>query len=73
MLQAGRCRFEPDEVTGFFSVYLILPTAQGPLRSTQPLRETSPRILPGGRGRPAHKAGNLTAICEPIDYRMWEP
>jgi hypothetical protein len=22
--------------------------------------------IPGGKGRPARKAGNLTAICEPI-------
>jgi hypothetical protein len=28
--------------------------------------------LPGG-GRPARKADNLTAICEPIVYKMWEP
>jgi hypothetical protein len=24
-------------------------------------------------GRPARKADNLTAICEPIVYKMWEP
>jgi hypothetical protein len=24
------------------------------------------RNLPGGKGRPAHKADNLTVICEPI-------
>jgi hypothetical protein len=32
---------------------------------TQPLTEMSTRNLPGGKGRPAHKADNLTAICEP--------
>jgi hypothetical protein len=37
--------------------------AQG---STQPLTEMSTNILPGSEGRPAHKARNLTAICEPI-------
>jgi hypothetical protein len=36
------------------------------LGSTQPLTEMSTRILPGGYGRPARKADNLTAICEPI-------
>jgi hypothetical protein len=36
------------------------------LGSTQPLTEMSTRNLHGGKGRPAHKAGNLTAICEPI-------
>jgi hypothetical protein len=30
----------------------------------------STRILPGGKGRPALKADNLTAICEPTVYRM---
>jgi hypothetical protein len=32
----------------------------------------STRNLPGGKGRPARKA-DLTAICEPIVYKMWEP
>jgi hypothetical protein len=35
------------------------------LGSTQPLTEMSTRNLPGGKGRPARKADNLTAICEP--------
>jgi hypothetical protein len=34
------------------------------LGSTQPLAEMSARNLPGGKGRPARKADNLTAICE---------
>jgi hypothetical protein len=33
---------------------------------TQPLIEMSTRYLPGGKGRPARKADNLTAICELI-------
>jgi hypothetical protein len=41
--------------------------------STQPLTEMSTRNLPGGKGRLARKADNLTAICEPIVYKMWEP
>jgi hypothetical protein len=41
------------------------------LVSTQPLIEMSTRNLPGGKGRPAHKAANLTAICEPIFYRKY--
>jgi hypothetical protein len=36
------------------------------LRSTQPITEMSTRNLPGGNVRPAHKADNLTAICESI-------
>jgi hypothetical protein len=27
--------------------------------------------LPGGKGRPARKADNLTAICEPTVYRKY--
>jgi hypothetical protein len=34
------------------------------LGSTQRLTEISIRDLPGGKGRPARKADNLTAICE---------
>jgi hypothetical protein len=36
------------------------------LGSTQPLTEMSARNLPGGKGRPAREADNLTATCEPI-------
>jgi hypothetical protein len=33
----------------------------------------STRNLPGVKGRPARKADNITAICEPIVQEMWEP
>jgi hypothetical protein len=36
------------------------------LGSTQPRTDISTRNLPGGKGRPTHRADNLTAICEPI-------
>jgi hypothetical protein len=36
------------------------------LGSTQPLTEMSTRNLPGGKGRPARGADNLTNICELI-------
>jgi hypothetical protein len=36
------------------------------LGSTQLLTEMSNRNFPGGKGRPARKANNLTAICQPI-------
>jgi hypothetical protein len=35
------------------------------LWSTQPLTEMSTRNLPGGKKRPARRADNLAAICEP--------
>jgi hypothetical protein len=43
------------------------------LGSTQPLTEMITRYIPGGKGRPARKTDNLTAICEPIVKIMWEP
>jgi hypothetical protein len=36
------------------------------LESTLPLTEMSTMNLPGGKGRPARKADNLTAICDPV-------
>jgi hypothetical protein len=42
------------------------------LGSTSPLTEMSTRNLPGVKKRPARKANFLTAVCEPIVYKMWE-
>jgi hypothetical protein len=39
---------------------------------TQALTETSTRNIPGSKGRPVHKAENLTAIYELIILKMWE-
>jgi hypothetical protein len=36
---------------------------------TLPLTEMSTRNLPGGKGRSARKADNLTVICEPISRK----
>jgi hypothetical protein len=33
------------------------------LRSTQLLTEMSTKNIPGGKGRPARKVDNLSAIC----------
>jgi hypothetical protein len=55
----------PDQVIGFFNwTNPSSPTCA--LGSTQPLTEMSARNLLGGRGRPARKADDLAAICEPI-------
>jgi hypothetical protein len=43
------------------------------LGSTQPLTEISTRNFPWGKGRSARKADNLTAVCESIVWKMWEP
>jgi hypothetical protein len=41
------------------------------LGSTQPLTEMSTRNFPGGKRRPARKADNLIAICEPTVWQIW--
>jgi hypothetical protein len=53
-------------VTFFFSIYVILPAALWALGSTQPLTERVLGNFLGGKGRPARRAVNLTAIYEPI-------
>jgi hypothetical protein len=40
---------------------------------THPLAEMSTRNFLGGKRRPARGADNLTAICEPIVQKMWDP
>jgi hypothetical protein len=53
----------PDEV--FF--YLPNPPSRAmALGSTLPLTEMSTRNLPGGKGQPACRVDNHTAMCEPI-------
>jgi hypothetical protein len=54
-----------DEVFGIFNC--PNPSSRTiALGLIQPLTEMSTRNLPGRKGRPARKAENLTAICEPI-------
>jgi hypothetical protein len=70
MLQARRSRVRfPNEVIAV----LDLPDLSMALGLTQPLTEISTKNLPGSKERPARKADNLTAICEPIVYTMWVP
>jgi hypothetical protein len=52
-------------VTGIFNLPNP-PSRTMALGSTQPLTEMSTRNLPGGKGRTARKADNLTAISEPV-------
>jgi hypothetical protein len=65
MLQDGRSRVQIP-MRSFFN--LATPSScTMALGLTQPLKEMSTRNLPwGGRGWQAHKADNITAICEPI-------
>jgi hypothetical protein len=64
MLHAGRSPVRvPDEVD-FFN--LPNPSSRTIfLGSTQPLTEMSTRNFPGEQKRPARRADNLAAICEP--------
>jgi hypothetical protein len=66
MPQTGKSRVRiPRRSLDFFN--LPNPSSRTmTLGSTQPLIEMSTRNLPGGKGRLAPKADNLTAICEPI-------
>jgi hypothetical protein len=68
MLEAGRSRVR-FPVSLDILIDLILPAFE----STQPLTEMSTSNLPGGNGRSAREPDNLTAVCEPIVYKMWEP
>jgi hypothetical protein len=64
MVEAGRSPVRvPDEVDSF-----NIPNSSSrtvALGSTQPLTKMSTRNLPGGKKRPARRADNLAAICEP--------
>jgi hypothetical protein len=64
MLQAERSSVRvPDEVH-FFNVPNPSSRTMA-LGLTQPLTEMSTRNFPGGKKRPARRADNLAAICEP--------
>jgi hypothetical protein len=64
MLQARRSPVRVPDGVNFFNLPNPYSRAMA-LRSTQPLTEMSTRNLPGGKKRPARRADNLAAICEP--------
>jgi hypothetical protein len=64
MLQAGRSPVRVPDDVDFFN--LPDPSSRTmALGSTQPLTEMSTRNLPGGKKRPARRADDLAALCEP--------
>jgi hypothetical protein len=64
MLQAGRSPVQVPDAVDFFNLRNPSSSTMA-LGSTQPLTEMSTRNFPGGKKRPAHRADNLAAICEP--------
>jgi hypothetical protein len=68
MLETGRSRVRfPMKSLIFFSSYLILPTALGPVVYSASNRNESQKqkkMYLGSRAWPAREAHNLTAICE---------
>jgi hypothetical protein len=71
MLQAGRLQVRVL-MRSLDSFNLPNPSTMA-LGLTQPLTEMSTRNPPGGKGRPAHKADDLPALCEPSVHKMGEP
>jgi hypothetical protein len=65
ILQAERSPVRVPDELDFFDLP-NLSSHNMALGSTQPLTEMSTRDFPGGKKRPAHRAYNLAAICEPI-------
>jgi hypothetical protein len=56
----------PDRTFVFVSVILILKAALWPWGQHSLQQKRVPEIIVGMKGQPAHKADNLTAICEPL-------
>jgi hypothetical protein len=64
MIQAGRSPVRVSDEVDFSN--LPNPSSRTmTLASTQPLTEIVIRNLPKGKKRPARRADNLAAICEP--------
>jgi hypothetical protein len=64
MLQAGRSPFRAPNEMDFFNLPNISSRTMT-LRSTQPLTEIIPGIFLAVKKRPARRADNLAADCEP--------
>jgi hypothetical protein len=66
MLQAGTSQFQFPMRSLDISIDQILLATLLSWDRLSLLTEMSTQNLPEGKGRPTHKADNLTVICEPI-------
>jgi hypothetical protein len=70
MLQVGRSRVLDPMRSLNFSIYLIFPAAPGhevySVSNKNEYQKQGKNKFLGIRARPARKADNLTAICDPI-------
>jgi hypothetical protein len=75
LLQAGRSwvRFPIRSFIGLVSIYLILPAALCSCSLLSLEQNWVPGIFLGSKGRPARKADNFAAICEPVLWEMRKP
>jgi hypothetical protein len=64
MLQAGRAQVRMLDEVEFFNLPNTSIRTMA-LESTKLLTEMSTRNFPGSKKRPARRADNLSAICEP--------
>jgi hypothetical protein len=64
MLQAGRSPVRVPDDVDFFNLPNPFSRTMA-VGSTQLLTKVSTRNLPGGKKRPARRADNLAANCEP--------
>jgi hypothetical protein len=73
MLQVGRSSVRFRRRSMDFSIDIIIPATLWPWCQPSLKQNSGTRNLPGGKGRPAREADNLTIICQPIVKKMWEP
>jgi hypothetical protein len=72
MLQVERYELDSRWSNWIFSVYLILPH-YGPGIGSASNRNEYQKSSWECKARPARKTVNLTALCEPIIYKLWDP
>jgi hypothetical protein len=78
ILKSGKSRVRFPMMSLHFSIYIKLPATPWPWGPLRLLTEMCTRDLPASEGLPAHKADNLTTICEPIistshNRMRWRP